>query len=710
MPKQPKQQTTAQQYAHDAYKTYGQYVVGNRAVADYRDGLKPVQRRIIWAMLRMGLLPGKSFAKSARTVGEVLGKYHPHGDTSVYDTMVGLVGARYSLVEGKGNFGSLTDPAAAYRYTEARLDPMALTVIGSDETIIDLQPNFDDQEKEPVVFPAELPMLLLNGSSGIAVGIASEIPPHNVEEVVGAIQHLISTGSITPDELVDLVPGPDYGCGVMLSTRDQVRALYQTGEGAISYRCQYHFEGSSLVITSYAPRFNIQKFIDTCLKFVEAGNLQSVTDESSQKNGTRLVVAYSNPRFVSDHVLGLLETSISYRFFVNESSPEATKTMQLSMVDMLGMWLAFRIKSEKRIIKSEIRKTDAAIDRTEARMVGAMNIRKIAKLLSDPHPDIEAALADALGITVEWAKIILDVPLRSLANLQVPKLEAEIKSLKGQRQALEGKLEQVRKVVSQKLGETVRGLTQDTKRGTLVGQKRPKIDLPDDDVVTTWVAASNEGQVVRFEESPDKRRGAFKWDHLIQTGSFFWVVGSSGQMQRVDTASLAVGKPRSFGALCGIISSAAQRIAVMDQNGDGTVLDAGALVRDKYQALKTDTAVVCALGMRRKDPLMVWNSKASFTHDAESIKTTRVNSGGWKMLPKYRTGATNMIVSGKHTLGIDGSKLVVDPIDLDGINSVVSGVRVLVEYTDGTKIVTTSSSLANNDHPTSGVARLVRIG
>jgi DNA gyrase/topoisomerase IV subunit A len=648
-------------------------------------------------MHQLGLHHGKDFTKSANTVGTVLARYHPHGDTSVYDALVGLATCRYPLVEGKGNFGSVDgDPAAAYRYTEARLHRLSGRMIGQDDSIIETQPNFDDRYKEPVVFAAELPFLLLNGCSGIAVGIASEVPPHNLTEVVGACCAILEADeSPGLDVLLEHIRGPDYGSGVLLSTPEQVRALYGAGEGQLSFRCQYHYDGNQLIITSYAPRFNMSKFVETCEKFREAGNIQSVTNKSSKKDGTRIVVCFSNPRFVHDHVLPLLETSVSYRFFVNESKPDGAVTSQLGLSEILGRWVSFRIKNEKQIIKAQIVSIDHQIMRVEAKKIAAINLKKIAQILTDSE-DPNQAIMSAFKITTEMANIILDTPLRSLARLQVPALDRELVDLKKRKQTEERKLQQVRKVVAEKLREAVKGAGDDTRK-TLLGQKRPKLELPSMDEVQTWVACSRDGKVLRLDESPEQRRGSMKgWDQLIQTGPFFWVVLASGQMLRTDTASLVVGKPKSFGEIAGIVSSAARRIAVMDETGEGIVLDAGTLIKDKYQALKTQEKAVRALGMRDTDCLFAWNKKAVYAHKPDKLPTTRVNSSGWKLLPKYKYGATEILAAPTvdSVLTVQKQKLQFGAMNEPNPEVAASG-RCYVEWDDNQKAVASARTIAN---------------
>lgn len=684
--------TLAQDFAINAYRQYGQHVVGNRAVADYRDGLKPVQRRILWSMHKLGLKPGAKYKTSALTVGDVLGKFHPSGDSSVYDALVGMVNSHYPLIDGEGNFGTLTDRAAAYRYTLCRLHTTSDRMIGSDDSTIQTQPTFNDQDVEPVCFAAELPFLLLNGCSGIAVGIASEIPEHNLTEVVGACCEILETDdAVTLEQLLQHIHGPDYGAGVLLSTSDAVRAMYRAGEGQLSFRCQYRFESNQLIITSYAPRFNIQKFVQICGTFIEAGNLLYCTDKSSKKDGYKLVVGFQSARFVHDHVLPLLETSISYRFFVNESKPEGAVTMQLGLVDLLTRWVAFRIKNEKRLIRSDIQRINRKLEITGARRIGAQNIQQIAKLLTRDVADLEQALVDALLCTREVAGIILDTQLRQLARLEVAQLEREIAALEKERTAAEESLKNVRSIVAAKLRSAIPA---NDPRGTLLNQKRPKLELPAEDEVDAWVACSRDGKVIRLEGKPDERRGSMKaWDQLIQTGNFLWVVNSSGSMQRIDVASLTVGKPKSMGELAGIASSAAQRIVVMDQNGEGLILDAGTLVKDKYQSMKTTNKMVRAFGMRHTDGLAAWNKKALHVHVAAKLQTTRMNSGGWKLLPKYKKGADEVVaVRGKVAYCCEGTlRNSPNPPPTD-IDTPVCG-RCYVEWDDGEKTIATMKVL-----------------
>lgn len=640
----------AQQYVEDAYRTYGQHVIGHRAVADYRDGLKPVQRRILWAMHEMGLEPTKNFAKSARTVGEVLGKYHPAGDVSVYDTLVGLVNAYYPLVEGEGNYGSLTDPAAAYRYTLARLSVLADLMLGSDDSVIEKTPNFDGTLQEPVCLPAAMPWLLLNGSSGIAVGIAAEVPPHNILEVIAALQYVVRAGSKADlAGVLEHIKAPDYGSAVLLSGADQIADLYRTGEGQLSYRCDYKVtqdgQDSCLTITDYAPRFNIQKFIDTCQRAVDAGNLLSVTDESSADNGTRLVVAFTNARFVRDTIVPLLDTSVSYRFYVNETTKDGPRTMRLGLLEFLQRWVAWRRSVEKALIDAERARLAEVLRRQRARVVAAANIKKIADILARGSDSIEHDIANALKVSAEDAAIIVDIPLRTLNRANVRDLEADADKTSKAIADVDRKLQNIDKVMLKNL-EAIAERYSDRTRRTALQTKRPRIAVPDDKP-NTWLIATHDGEVTRLEGSPVDRRGGLRYDMVVQVGAQFWVVHQTGQMLRVDTASLAVGKPRAFGKIAGVVATSVPKIAVMDEDGNGIVLEQASLGKDKYQALKTDVPVTKAVGVPDGMGLFVANNECGFIHGHDDLTCTRVNSSGWKFLPKRKKGATSLQVADK---------------------------------------------------------------
>ena len=291
-----------EQEIKDSYLSYAMSVIVGRALPDVRDGLKPVHRRILYAMQELGLDPGKPYKKSARIVGEVLGKYHPHGDVAVYDTLVRLVqdfSLRYPLVDGQGNFGSVDgDAAAAMRYTEARLAPVSTELLGDlDKDTVDFAPNFDGSLREPRLLPAKLPNLLVNGSSGIAVGMATNIPPHNLGEVVDALCALIDAPDLELSALMRHVQGPDFPTGAIICGRDGVKDAYQTGRGSLRVRARAQVEAlkgnrQAIVVTELPYQVNKATLLELIAKLVQEKTVEGISDlrDESDKDGMRVMI------------------------------------------------------------------------------------------------------------------------------------------------------------------------------------------------------------------------------------------------------------------------------------------------------------------------------------------------------------------------------------------------------------------------------------
>ncbi|MEW5932170.1 MAG: DNA gyrase subunit A, partial [Bacillota bacterium] len=285
-----------------SYIDYSMSVIVSRALPDVRDGLKPAQRRILWAMYEMGLEPGKPYKKCARVVGEVLGKYHPHGDQPVYETLVRMAqdfAARYPLVDGQGNYGSVDgDPPAAMRYTEARLTPLAMVMLADiEKETVDFGDNFDGEYREPLVLPARFPNLLVNGSAGIAVGMATNIPPHNLGEVIDGVLAMIERPDITSEELMQHIPGPDFPTGALILGTDGIREAYTTGRGLITMRAQVKVESAAggrvrLVVTELPYQVNKARLVEKIAELVREREIEGIVDlrDETDRQGMRVVI------------------------------------------------------------------------------------------------------------------------------------------------------------------------------------------------------------------------------------------------------------------------------------------------------------------------------------------------------------------------------------------------------------------------------------
>ncbi|MGE4368619.1 MAG: DNA topoisomerase IV subunit A, partial [Burkholderiaceae bacterium] len=462
---------TLGRYAEQAYLDYAVSVVRGRALPDVADGQKPVQRRILYAMHAMGLGPGARPVKSARVVGDVLGKYHPHGDQAAYDAMVRMAQnftLRYPLVDGQGNFGSRDgDNAAAMRYTEARLTPFARLVLDElDEGTVDFIPNYDGSQKEPVVLPARLPIMLLNGASGIAVGMATEIPSHNLREVAQACVALVRNPRLPDEELYRLIPGPDFaGGGQIISPPQDIAAIYSSGRGSIKARARWVFEDLArgqwqLVITELPPGTSAQKILeeieDRTNPKVKAGKksltaeqqqtkalmlslLDAVRDESGKDAAVRLVFEPKTSRIDRDEFVTTLlaQTSLEGSASINLVCIGTDgRPGQRSLRQVLAEWLEFRAHTLTRRTQYRLDKVADRIHVLEGRMVVYLNVDEVIQTIresDEPRP----ALMQRFSLSERQAEDILEMRLRQLARLEGFRIEKELQEKRDELTALQ---------------------------------------------------------------------------------------------------------------------------------------------------------------------------------------------------------------------------------------------------------------------------------
>ncbi len=458
-------------YAEQAYLAYAMSVVKSRALPQVEDGLKPVQRRILHAMNEMRLSAAARHVKSARVVGDVIGKYHPHGDTSVYDAMVRVAqdfSLRYPLVDGQGNFGSRDgDSAAAMRYTECRLTPIAELLLSEiDRGTVDFVPNYDGAFEEPRLLPARLPFVLLNGASGIAVGMATEIPPHNLREVAEAACHLIRNPAATLEDLLAIVPGPDYpGGGQLISAADTIRDAYASGRGSLRLRARWQVEelarGQWRVIVNELPHgvsaAQVLSEIETLtnpqpragrkeitheqknLKQLVLGALDTVRDESSDQAPVRIVLEPRSSRQSREEFMAVLlahtsletSTSLNLTMIGVDGRPQ-----QKNLVQILREWIAFRYLTVERRTRHRLDEVDRRIHILEGRMIAFLHIEEVIRVIresDEPKP----ALIAAFGLSELQAEDILEIRLRQLARLEGFRIEKELADLREERDGLQ---------------------------------------------------------------------------------------------------------------------------------------------------------------------------------------------------------------------------------------------------------------------------------
>lgn len=442
--------TALHQEMQQSYLEYAMSVIVGRALPDVRDGLKPVHRRILYAMHELGLTPDRPFRKCARVVGDVLGKYHPHGDQSVYDALVRLVqefSTRYPLLGGHGNFGSVdNDPPAAMRYTETRLAPIGneamLTEIG--EATVDFVGNFDNSQQEPLVLPAQLPFLLLNGSSGIAVGMATNIPPHNLNEVVDGLIALIDHPDLSDEKLLALIPGPDFPTGGLIMGTDGIREAYLTGRGSITVRGVTQIEDisvgkgkhrrSAIIITELPYQVNKASLIEKIAELVNAGKIVGISDlrDESDREGIRVVVELkrdANP----EQILADLhrQTALQNTFGTIMLALSDRKPKQMTLREALQEFLAFREETLTKRYRHELEQTETRQHIVEGWLTALANLDGVIDILRNA-PDGGTAklqLQEEFDLSDRQADAVLGMPLRRLTGLERQNLQKEFEEL-----------------------------------------------------------------------------------------------------------------------------------------------------------------------------------------------------------------------------------------------------------------------------------------
>ena len=574
-------------YAQRAYLEYALSVVKGRALPDVADGQKPVQRRILYAMSRMGLGYGGTGGntpatpvKSARVVGDVLGKYHPHGDTAAYDALVRMAqdfSQRYPLIDGQGNFGSRDgDGAAAMRYTEARLAKITRLLLEEiDEGTVDFQPNYDGREQEPRQLPARLPFALLNGASGIAVGLATEIPSHNLREVADACVALIKSPKLSDDELFALLPGPDYpGGGQIISPATDIADAYKTGRGSLKVRARWKIEDLArgqwqLVVTELPPGTSAQKVLEeieeltnpkvktgkkaltpeqTQLKGTVLAVLDEVRDESSKDAPVRIVFEPKSRTIGQDELINTLlaHASLEPSYSINLTSVGLDgRPVQKSLRQMLVEWIDFRQQTITRRSQHRLQKVLDRIHILEGRQLVLLNIDEVIAIIRESD-EPKAALIARFNLTERQADDILDIRLRQLARLEAIKIEQELSELRKEQGGLEdilGSPASLRRLMVKEIEADAKQFA-DARRTLIQAEKRAVAEVKVVDEPVTVVVSEKGWVRARQGHGHDAAAFAFKaGDGLYgtfecRTVDHLLVFGSNGRVYTVPVANL----------------------------------------------------------------------------------------------------------------------------------------------------------------------------
>jgi len=425
------------------YIDYSMSVIIGRALPDIRDGLKPVHRRILYSMHELGLTPDKSFHKSANVVGHTMAYYHPHGDSSIYDAMVRMAqnfSMRYMLVEGKGNFGTLDgDPPAAYRYTEAKMNKIStemLRDLGKDT--VDFRPNFDEKKQEPEVLPSRFPNLLVNGSNGIAVGMATSIPPHNLGEVIDAVVKIIDNPDATLDDIMNHIKGPDFPTGALIMGREAIKKAYETGRGKIIVRAKIEIEElpngkSEIIVTEIPYQVNKAMLVEKIGQLVRDKKIEGITDlrdESSKKTGIKIVIETRrdvNPNVVLNNLFkhsSLQEVYSVILLSIVDGEPKI-----LNLVDILQYYLKYQKEVVTRRTKFDLNKALERLHLVQGLLIAIDNIDEVIEIIRSAYDDAMQKLMDRFSLSEVQATAILDMRLRRLQGLEKEKLQDEEREL-----------------------------------------------------------------------------------------------------------------------------------------------------------------------------------------------------------------------------------------------------------------------------------------
>ena len=716
----------------DSFMPYALSVTTSRAIPDVRDGLKPVQRRILYVMADLGLRPGSPFRKSAGVVGEVMGKYHPHGDGAIYEAMVRM-GQPFSmsvpLVDPKGNFGSLDDPPAAYRYTEARLTPAAMAMVtGLDEETVDFSPNFDGERDEPTCLPAAIPNLLVNGASGIAVGMATNMPPHNLSEIASAIEHVLTKRRPKPtvDDLMRFVEGPDFPTGAIVVDDGSLREAYETGRGTIRVRARAEIENitarrQGIVITELPYAVGPERVQAKVRELIASGKLDgiaAVVDLSDRNHGLRLVIECKSG--VGPH--GLLEklyrlTPLEESFGINNVALVDGVPTTLNLYELCRHYVEHRLE----VI---VRRTEFRLARAEERehilqglLLALDNIDHVISIIrgSDDATTARAELMNALKLSDMQATHILDMQLRRLTALEVEKLREELDDVQSDISELRKLLAsdtRRRKLVSDELRELVNQFGV-PRRTTIVSASDLAViddgpseeELAPEELIAdqvTLVTLSTSGLLGR--RSPDEEFSAKPGRHdvlaqSLETNSYSSILAITDQGRLLTVRSREVPEiiRGSRGAsvtemfslsrgerVVGLFGEGQDPIVVATRKGVTKRLDADSIGR-----LRTGSPVINLKG----DDRVVAGFVAS-----EDSEIVMVASDGQAL----RTPTTGISIQGPGAAGVAGMKLKAGSL-LIAAGPVEFGTVVLLVSDDGAVKVTDVAEVPTKGRATGGV-------
>lgn len=625
-------------------KLFGHYTIENRALPRVYDGLKPVQRRILWSMWELKRHSKAIPAKCATVVGACIGKYNPHGDSAAYDALVRLGWFRYPLVQKHGNFGDSygleDDPPAAMRYTETQLEAFGDRFF-DDIDIMPLAKSFTDEHEEPLLLPARVPVTLVNGCSGIAVAIATDIPPHNLKEIIDATIYLVENPDCDSKDLLRFIKGPDYGCAALTSSREEIEALYLAGEGKLSYECIYHIEegkkSNKLIITSKAPGLRLTKLIKETADLHEKKLLVSpINDEGTMENPTCLTIEFTDFSIIRDRILPLLKTTQSYRFYALDSDNHPHK---YNLHGILEEFIEFRRQIEEAVLKKEQAAVEKKLGTDEAKRAAINNIDFVVEVMKT-STTIETALqklVKKLKIEEWQAEVIVNSQIRSLMKLNAQTIQNRIKGFETRLAEIKKDLGQIDVVVIRRLKEMY---NYSDKRGTQIGSS--ELNLSESATETKgykYIAVTNKGKLERFEELPLGSKAAWNYVDFIQSADPLVMMTSDNRGQTVSISYLDKFSSGQGSVIGMVPSEGPKAIVVVASDGSYVAFDPQSIKKDRFNLFRElESSLVRAVPLLSpKDELIVLYSDLTATiHTLADLKITRPNVSAKRLRHKAK--------------------------------------------------------------------------
>lgn len=681
--------STSSQYTHEIVREcmsqYGRYVLSDRAIPSLFDGQKIGGRRTLWALWKVGATSKKLPVKSAQIIGRLIGEFHPHGDAAAYDALVHMVHLHHGLVHGEGNFGNPNsvpeDPAAAARYSECRLSSFADHLF-DDISISPMVPNFSETTEEPTLLPARLPIVLLNGCQGIAVGLSTSIPPHNLEEILDATLLLLKNPDSTIDDLLGSIKGPDYGQGVLLSKRSELAELYLQGEGRLHYSSQYSIEDTErkgvkkLVITGWAPELKKAKLKETIAELHRRKLLESpLNDESTEKRGLRLTVEYRDAGVLQTRILPLLDSSATYRWFVLDAEGNACR---FGLLQILQQFLDFRRDIETAVLKRQRQQLKKELGTSQAKLAAVQHLDEVVAILQRiaNEESARARLCKLLSIEDWQADVILGSTLRSLMKLHEDNIKAAITKTKEELRAVIGDLGNIDAVVGRRL-EEMRIFKQP--RGTLLRAGKQK-DLGE--AAKQWIGVGTDGAVDVSLDLPIKSKAQWKYCSFFATDQPFMVVRADNsaavvQSMYLDRYAAGVTVGASAASHCLVVSTEGHYCCFLTQQR-----------RVSFAVFRGPVLPFLAVALDEVDQVLLVKADGTIhRHAFTDLKVTRPNVQPHRLLRSGAVASILRVRPGEHVYRLDGKELGSAERIKPEVGLVAVGKQCLVAFQDGRRAV-----------------------